>query len=44
MTPAPSPNYIITGIAGKKGFASVTIEKDMMNAEVGFWTQGTAGI
>ena len=29
-------DYIITGIAGKKGFASVTIEKDMMNAEVGF--------
>lgn len=29
-------DYIITGIAGKKGFASITIEKDMMNAEVGF--------
>lgn len=28
--------YIITGIAGKKGFASINIEKDMMNAEVGF--------
>ena len=28
--------YIITGIAGKKGFCSVNIEKDMMNAEVGF--------
>lgn len=28
--------YVITGIAGKKGFASVTIEKDMMNSEVGF--------
>ena len=28
--------YIITGIAGKKGFASVTIEKDMMNTEIGF--------
>ncbi len=26
----------ITGIAGKKGFSVVTIEKDMMNAEVGF--------
>jgi len=28
--------YIITGIAGKKGFCSINIEKDMMNAEVGF--------
>jgi aspartate kinase len=30
------PKYTITGIGGKKGFASVTIEKAMMNAEVGF--------
>ena len=30
------PRYIITGIAGKKDFASITIEKDMMNSEVGF--------
>ncbi len=28
--------YVITGIAGKKGFVSINIEKDMMNAEVGF--------
>lgn len=28
--------YTITGIAGKKGFCSVIIEKAMMNAEVGF--------
>jgi aspartate kinase len=28
--------YTITGIAGKKGFASINIEKDMMNSEVGF--------
>lgn len=28
--------YIITGIAGKKGFASINIEKDMMNTEIGF--------
>lgn len=28
--------YIITGIAGKKGFCSINIEKDMMNAEIGF--------
>ncbi len=28
--------YIITGIAGKKGFCSVNIEKDMMNSEIGF--------
>ena len=30
------PKYTITGIAGKKGFASVHVEKDMMNSEVGF--------
>lgn len=28
--------YTITGIAGKKGFCSVILEKDMMNAEIGF--------
>ena len=28
--------YIITGIAGKKGFCSINIEKDMMNSEIGF--------
>lgn len=28
--------FIITGIAGKKGFCSVNIEKDMMNSEIGF--------
>jgi aspartate kinase len=28
--------YTITGIAGKKGFVSVGIDKDMMNSEVGF--------
>lgn len=28
--------YTITGIAGTKGFATVSIEKDMMNAELGF--------
>lgn len=28
------PEYTITGIAGKKGFVSITIEKDMMNAQV----------
>ena len=27
---------IITGIAGKTGFATITIEKDMMNGELGF--------
>ncbi len=30
------PKYTITGIGGKKGFASITIEKAMMNTEVGF--------
>lgn len=28
--------YVITGIAGKKGFASINIDKDMMNSEIGF--------
>lgn len=27
---------IITGVAGKKGFSVITIEKDMMNSEIGF--------
>ena len=27
---------VITGIAGKRGFTVITIEKDMMNSEVGF--------
>ncbi len=27
---------VITGIAGKTGFATITIEKDMMNSELGF--------
>ena len=27
---------VITGIAGKKGLSVITIEKDMMNAEIGF--------
>lgn len=27
---------VVTGIAGKKGFTSITLEKSMMNAEVGF--------
>ena len=27
---------IITGIAGKRGFSVITIEKDMMNSEIGF--------
>ncbi len=28
--------YVVTGIAGKKGFCAVNIEKDMMNSEIGF--------
>ena len=28
--------YLVTGIAGKKGFASINIEKDRMNEEIGF--------
>ena len=30
------PKFTITGIAGKKGFCSINIEKSMMNSEVGF--------
>ena len=30
------PRYVITGVAGKKGFCAVNIEKDMMNSEIGF--------
>lgn len=30
------PRFTITGIAGKKDFASITVEKAMMNSEVGF--------
>ena len=30
------PRFVITGIAGKKDFASITVEKSMMNSEVGF--------
>lgn len=31
-----TPEYVITGIAGTKGFVAVNIEKDMMNSEIGF--------
>ncbi len=30
------PRYTITGIAGKKGFAAINIDKAMMNSEIGF--------
>ncbi len=30
------PKYVITGIAGKKGFCAINIEKEMMNSEIGF--------
>ena len=30
------PKYVITGIAGKKGFCAINIEKEMMNTEIGF--------
>ena len=30
------PSHVITGIAGTKGFATIMIEKDMMNSEIGF--------
>ena len=31
-----SPKYTITGIAGKKGFCSISVDKAMMNSEIGF--------
>jgi aspartate kinase len=31
-----NPEYVITGIAGKRDFVTVNIEKDMMNSEIGF--------
>ena len=30
------PSTVITGIAGKVGFSSIVMEKDMMNSELGF--------
>ena len=40
MIVAETPDYdtdrVITGIAGKKGFSVITIEKVMMNSEIGF--------
>ncbi len=34
-TEQPS-SYVITGIAGKKGFSAISLEKDRMNSEKGF--------
>ncbi|MBO4390566.1 MAG: aspartate kinase [Lachnospiraceae bacterium] len=31
-----APKYTITGIAGRKGFCSINVEKAMMNSEIGF--------
>ncbi len=30
------PEFTITGVAGKRGFCAINIEKDMMNSEIGF--------
>ena len=35
-TTCGNPECIITGIAGKKGFVAINIDKDMMNSEIGF--------
>lgn len=35
-TTCNKPDWTITGIAGKKGFVSISIDKDMMNSEIGF--------
>ncbi len=32
----PKEHKVITGIAGKKGFTIINVEKDMMNSEIGF--------
>lgn len=32
----PRTDKIVTGIAGKKGFTIINVEKDMMNSEIGF--------
>lgn len=32
----PQEHKVITGIAGKKGFTIINVEKDMMNSEIGF--------
>ncbi len=32
----PPSDKIITGVAGRKGFTIINIEKDMMNSEIGF--------
>ncbi len=35
-TTSKKPRFTITGIAGKKGFVAVSVDKDMMNSEIGF--------
>lgn len=35
-TTGQKPDYVVTGIAGKKGFCTMLITKAMMNSEVGF--------
>ena len=35
-TTAHKPVNTITGVAGRKGFTAVTIEKAMMNSQIGF--------
>ena len=34
---------VITGVAGKKGFSVLNIEKDQMNAEIGYGRKGSGG-
>ena len=41
-TTCNKPDCIITGIVGKKGFVSITIDKDMMNSEIGFGRKGAS--
>lgn len=34
--PRSARRHIVTGIAGRKGFSSIQVEKSMMNSEIGF--------
>ena len=43
-TTCQKPRFTITGVAGKKDFASITVEKAMMNSEVGFCRKSSDSI
>ncbi len=35
-TTSRKPRFTVTGIAGKKGFVAINVDKEMMNSEIGF--------